>query len=435
IKGGEKRLFVRGEKHYLGEDGKYHLENNIEIKIFPKKKGEEETIIRAQNATYNQEKTLFILTSNVAIKRGGLTLETQEILFNRKRDVIRAKGEIQFFTDKLKGEGKGLIYFPEDKIIKILANVKGEIERKNEKYPINFQCNRLEYKKEEKKIFLRGKVRIYQHYNGLKANQALLMLSPSEKELKSIKLIKNAKVTLVSEDKKTDELKEIREMKADEILVNFKNEDINFIRGRENCKLKIISEKSVSKEIKAYEIELFINEDQTANFKAIGNVYLKDFEQDREIIGEIVIKDNESFTVFGKGGQNASLSFENNRLSAQKILIKPEENTILAKGKIENIIHPDSAEKSSISFLSPNKNIKISSGEMSYDDGKKSLVFRNNVQLKQGNSLITCEKINFDKKKRIILASGKLRAFLYLEKEKGIITILSEEMEFNDLNR
>ncbi len=430
IKGGERRLLVKGRKHYLGEDGKYYLEKNIEIKIFPKRRGQKEVFITAEKGTYNEAKTLFILLSNVVIKQGDFFLSSNEVIFNRIKNVIRAKGEIQFFTDELKGEGKGLVYFIDNKIIKILSDVKGEI--KENKYPIIFQCNKLEYSREEKKAFLKGKVFIYQHLNGLKSNQALLELDPSEKKLKSIKLIKKAKVTLVEKDEITNNPIEIREMKANEILISFKNSEINSVHGKENCYLKISSEDSIDKEIKAHEIELFLNSYQSANFKAIGNVFLKEIERKREVMGEIIIKDNKNLTIFGSKKQRASISFENNKLLAQKILINLKNNNIIAKGKIENIISSDPKEENSISFLSSQRDIHITAKEMNYINEENIINFMTDVQLKQGNSLITSEKININNEKKIVLATGKIKAFLYPEKEQGLITIISEQMEAND---
>ena len=431
IKGGKRRLSVRGERHYLGEDGRYHLENNIEIKIFPKKEGGKETVITAQKAIYNEVKTLFTLLSDVTVKQEDFTLKSQEVIFNRNKSILRAKSEIQIFSPKLEVEGRGLVYFIDDKTLKILSNVAGKIKEGGE-YPINFQCNRLEYMREEKRIFLKGKVTSYQHFNGLKSNQAVIELDALERELKSINLLKNAKITLVKEDKNTGNPIEIREMKANGILIYFKNNEINSVHGKENCSLKISSENFFSKEIRAHEIELFLKPDQTINFKAKGNVFLRDVKKEREITAGIIIKDDNGLSISGDDQQKASISFENNKLSAQKISIDSKSSDILAEGGVENIIYSSAGETDSISFLSPSQNISISSEEMSYMDEKNIIIFEKNVQLRQGKSLITCEKISIDNNKKIISAEGKVRAFLYLEQKNKLITILSERMEFND---
>jgi len=199
-KKGEVSRRVMAEKYYMGSDGLYHLENNVEI-VFPGAVEDQDVYFLGDEIVHDQEATFFRLNGNARIKFKDITIKSSYMEYDAKTDFLKSTKGVTLLSDRFFGEAKRMNCKIRRQLLILQNNVKITFDLDVEpKIPLEIIGNRLEYLHKKGKGSVTGKVGLLYGKSRSTADKLEFDLLTDKENFKEISLSGNVSVTLVAED-------------------------------------------------------------------------------------------------------------------------------------------------------------------------------------------------------------------------------------------
>jgi len=394
MKGERMNFRIKANKQYIGEDGKYHLEGNIEIIDFGKDKSED-IFMYGEKVIYDQDLTHIVLMGQGRVKYKDLIINSDLFDYDKISEIVKSDKGVNFSSRRIKGSAQKFHYSTKENTLVLTENIHLELKPKTgDDLPLTVKGNRLEYNRNKKTGEVTDEVYLSQGSNRASAKILTFMLSENEENVRNISLKENVKVFLVekvSEKGNThvqDDLgatSSTREIEADEInLYSIEGlSRVSSVEAEGNCLYKSTDNSGNSLEIQGQGLNfLFDPEGELQKLEAFKNVRMKEqsknSEESRFLEGEemIIHGDANILQIKGKDNIIARVSTQDSEVFAKEITIYLDNDNLEALGDVEAAFQ-GRGERETIGFFSEEQPVFITAQEMRYDSDEERFIFKN----------------------------------------------------------
>jgi lipopolysaccharide export system protein LptA len=413
-KRGKPSRKVKVDRYYIGEDGWYHMEGNVEISFLKSVEGENVNF-SADEIIHNEEATQFRLAGNSIIKFKDLIIRSSLFEYEAETDTVKSNRGVVFYSEEISGSARIVNFKVKKEKLVLSKDVKLELSMDTKSdIPLIVSGNKLDYSHKRRGGFIEGEVVLDYGKSQIKADSMDFNFFHDKENINTIFLEGNVFLSLISEEElpelgDNDSLMsaaEKREIEAGEIFIkNYKDAfQINKMEAKGNCRFLNISASGSSTEILAESLVCNFKQDGVlSRFDAKKKVKMT--EQKKNKKGRRIIQGDYLFIEGGKThlkirGEDVSKAIvqsKDYRVTAGEIDIVFDNNNVIAKDGISVILYPEEDQHNSFGFFSKEQPVFIIAGEMRYIDEQQCFYFKENIKIWQGNDTLKASKLNLFK--------------------------------------
>jgi len=437
VKGERENFRMRADKHYLGEDGKNHLEGKVEIIDF----GQEEdknVYIYGEEVIYDKKLNHFVLKGQSKVKYNNLIIESDFFDYYKKKEVFKGSKGVRFSSRRLTGYAKEMVYSLKQESLVLRKRVRLQLRPESDALPLIIKGSRVHYGREKKTGKVVGKVKLSQGKNKASAHSLEFVLDEDEEEVKNITLRGSAKASLVGEEEEGP-----KEINADEIhLEGFKElSRVSSLKATGNCRYNSSTPSGSSLFVQGESLFFLFNRDgELERFDASQKVRMIEHWEDT---GEERVMEGEEMSILGKTSVlqirgsdklRAKVSSQDNEIQSEEITIDLEHDNLDAKRGVK-VVFKGREGKKSLGFFSKEQAVFISAQEMRYRRAKKRFLFNKDIKVWQKKEMLLAEELTIlEESGEVDCRGGVKSVFVHKMKErKGEerLEISAEKMNFH----
>ncbi len=188
FKGDLGRIEVKAERHLAVDEQHYRLEGGVEIHDFGRRP-ELEAWATAEAAVYDVDWNGVVLTGKVSVKRQGVEIAADKIIYRRQQESLGAEGHVSLQFKRLRVEAREMSYSFPDEVIIFRGGVKVTWRPETpDLAPYRLESENLFYERQQHKGRLEGNVHFFQAENTGEAGWAEFLLSEDELYLQRLEL-------------------------------------------------------------------------------------------------------------------------------------------------------------------------------------------------------------------------------------------------------
>lgn len=448
VKGERGNFKVRADKHYMGDDNKYHLEGNVEVVFFQRREGKD-VFLYAEEVIYDQDWNHFLAKGEGRVRFKDVLIESTALDYDNQREIFSTKERVQFSSKALSGSAERMVYSLKEERFKLQDNISLRIRPHLEtSFPLEVMGKRLEYSRRLKKGIMEGEVWLTHGRSLARADYCEFDLFANEEQIKSLFLKGRVRATIREEGREASPQGAAfvlhgtrREIRADEIrLRGFLDiPKVHALEAKGSCSFKFFSDEGGSTLIEGESIEFVLTrEGQLREFQARGKV--KIVEQD-EKTDEIRIIEGDTINAEADKILNVRrnkdirprILFKGNEIDADEIFLFLESGDLEVKGGVKMALQLGKGEKKQVGFFSKDKPIFILVQEMRYSEENKRFLFRKETKMWQEKCTLMAEKVTLNEEEGLLFCSGSVKTIVpykHKDKEEERMEVSAETMSF-----
>jgi lipopolysaccharide transport protein LptA len=446
---GDRVIQAKAERHYAGEDGRYILEGNVEIRELGKKEGEE-VVLSGDKVSYDEDWKEAYLEGHARLQYRGLNIESVAFVYRDEDEILATDQPVAFSSSKISGKAGSMVYSFRKESLRFEHNVELRlVEATESEVPfmtygdiVTFQRRRRHGTVEGNASFSFGKSRG-------RADILVFDLTADEQYARRFSLKGNAEATFVDENEGAvspvplaAERRE-RHISADEIdLRVFKDMHmIHRVEAWNRCQLRFSTSGREDAGIRSGRMRMFFERTGSLReFLAWNDARLEqrgsDPEKERLISGQEIWMGRRGapWRIKAREGGEVRVISLASEIAARSLTVYPGREIMKAAGDVK-IILQSRPENEAVGFFSSGQPVFGAAQEMRYEEKTDRLELRENVRMWQGQEIIFADRLAAWRKTGEVTGEGHVRAFLrHLQQSEGAeeekIEVGGEKMRF-----
>jgi len=420
---GDRVIRAKAERYYAGDDGRYYLEGNVEIRDLGKKEGEE-IVLFGQKLSYDKDWANVFLEGKAKLQYQGLTVESSAFSYLKDEETLTTDRGVAFSTRRISGKAQNMTYSFRAGSLRLEGEVALELREEAETgTPFVVHGNIVTFLRERRRGEAEGNVSFSFDLSRGRADSLRFELTPDEQRARSFSLEGNAQATLVErrepspgESKATHQE---REISADTIDVRvFKDRNkINKVEARDQCFLKSSTPEGRTTEVRSGQMRMtFDRREVLREFLAWSAARLVErgptSEVERSISGEEISigTKGKSWKIKAPEAGEARVDSPDSDVTAKSLTIYPRQEILDAAGGVKVIVKLRPEEAETVGFFSSEQPVFCTAEKMRYEKRLDRLQLGEAVRMWQGKEVLFADQLTVLKKTGEIMAEGNVRA-------------------------
>ncbi len=431
----DRVIQAKAARHYAGEDGRYVLEGDVEIRDLGKKSGRD-ILIAGDKLTYDKDWNAAVLEGNGRVKYGDLLMESEYFFYQRDADLLTTDHGVVFSATRLSGRAARMRYSFLDELMSLEGDVELRLtdETKSET-PFVVKGDTFSYDRKGRNGNASGDVTFSWDNSRGQCGNLEFVLTEDEQYAHEIRLKEDSVVSILEDveampparDPLLAKVKE-REISADEISLRaFLNmHKIHSLDAAGGCSLKSVPSGGGLIQARSGRMRLVFDRwGGLREYWAIDKASLEEQSSesrlDRRISGsEIFIEGQGDVLKVSGGDGEARVDSPDSEVTARDIALIPRYEQLDAIGDVKAILKFEPKTEESVGFFAKGKPVFITADGMRYEKEEKRLLLRGNVRMWQDKETIFAQEISILKSSGDISGQGGVRAlFPYVPKKEG----------------
>jgi lipopolysaccharide transport protein LptA len=447
---GDRVIQAKAKRHYAGEDGRYVLEGDVEIRELGREEGEE-ILLSGEKVSYDKDWKEAYLEGQAKLQYRGLIVESAAFTYLNDDEILTSDRGVAFSSKKISGEAGRMTYSFREESIRLEQNVELQVVEETESdIPFLVQGDVVTFRRRQRKGTVQGNASFSLGESRGQADSLFFELTADEQNARSFSLKGNAQASLVEEAEKSagqgdsSVAKRHRDISADVIdLRVFKNmHTIHSVVAKDHCRLNFYTSEGGDTELRAGRIRIFFDrKGGLRELKALDGARLTErggpSDKERFITGqEIFIGERGSpWKIKAREGGEARIDSPDSEVTAKSLGIQPRREILNAAGDVKVILKPKPGGDESVGFFSSELPVFGAAQRVRFEEKTGRLLLRKDVRMWQGKEIIFADELTALKKTGEFTGEGHVRAFLhYSPKTEGAeeekIEIGGEKMNF-----
>lgn len=437
VEGEEGKIRFRADKHYLGEDDRYHLEGSVEV-VFVKRREGKDILLFGDEVIYDKEGNHFLASGKVRIVHKDLVVESVSLHYEKEKELFWCDEGISFSSDPASGNAQRMTYSLKQEKIVLEEKIHLEMKQNQESsLPLVVEANKFEYSRKTKSGTIKGDVSLFHGKSEAYAKFLSFELNSNEEQFKTLFLKGNAKVSLIEEETENER----REIEAEEIMLKAFPDmpEIHEIQAKEDCTYRLFSSSDEFTEIHSGSMKFVMNRDgELEEFHAVKNTRM--VNQDASSEEQLILSGEEMFLkgkanilhIKGKGKFGVKIKSSLSEISTKEADVSLSDNNLEAKGGVKVVLKAQDKEDS-VGFFSKKQPVFITAREMRFSEEEKRFFFMENVKIWQEDDVLRAGEIMLNAETRRILCIQGVKAtvpYKPKDKEEERLEISSDIMVF-----
>ena len=449
LKGEKGNFKVRADKHYMGEDNKYHLEGNVEVVFFKRREGED-VYIYAQEIIYDQGWNHFLAEGEGKVRFKDILIESLSFDYDNQKETFSSTEGGRFSSPSLSGSAQRMIYSLKEERIKLQDNIFFAIKPNlDTSFPLEVRGNRFEYSHKKKNGFIEGDVSIIHGRSQAWADYVEFELFANEEQIKDLLLKGMVRASILEEEGESTPKRATfvlhgkrREIRADEVMLRgfIDLPKVHALEARGDCSFKFLSSEGALTHIQGEFIEFVLSrEGQLREFRAREKVKIVERDEkgdeSRIIEGKSISAEvDRILKVSGDKNKRPRVQFKGSEINAEEISLFLESGDLEVRGNIKMTLKLQKTEEKQVGFFSKDQPIFILAQEMRYLEDEKRFLFEKSIKMWQEKRTLMAEKVSLDDEKGQLFCSGGVKSIVPYapkDKEEERLEVSAETMSFD----
>jgi len=433
---GKRIIRAKADRYSLGENNRYFLEGNVEIRE-RFEEGKPEVIISGDKASHDKDFREAFLEGKAKLKYGDLTIESASFSYEQSLDLLSTDQGMAFSSEKLSGKALKMAYSFKDESVRLEGQVELERPPTSEiPTPLLIRGDLLIYSRQSKTGSGTGNITFSQGESHGQADSAEFTLTADEQYLDSLLMKGNVKASIIEDQAAASPEGNIiltraskRELSAAEISLKgfLDRPKIDSLTATGHCLLISSASSGELAEVRSEDMRMVFNaQGGLRRFRALKNANMverrRDGRVERTMSGkEIAISDQgTSLRVTAEKDGEASVNTSDSEITARNISLDPGTEILNAQGEVKAILRlrPENTENGG--FFSAETPVFITCQGLRYEKGQERLFLRENIRMWQEKKMLFAEKLDVLKKTMDFSGEGRVRTVLpFLPKNEG----------------
>lgn len=433
---GQRVIQAKAARHYAGENNRYYLEGNVEIKEGGGK-GRQEIFISGDKVSHDKDWTEAFLEGQAKLKYGDLTLASPSFSYQRSVDILSTDKGVAFSSPKLSGKALKMVYSFKEESIRLEGNVELQLTDKAESSsPFVMKGDVFTYNRQDKKGSAAGNGSFSLGENHGQAESFDFELTADEQYLQNLLLKGSVKAYLVEDEGADSPGRNIllskakqREISGDEInLRAFENlSKVQAVEANGNCFLKSLASSGGLVEVRSSRMNiLFDRWGRLRQFSALNKASMiekgKDARVERTMSGDEIFvgEKGEVLNVRAEKEGEARADTRDSEVTAREIFLDPQREILEAKGDVKIILKLQPEKTEAVGFFSSELPVFITCQGMRFEKEQERLLLKEGIRMWQDKQMLFAEKLTVLKKTGDLSGEGKVRTvFPFMPKKEG----------------
>ena len=193
---GDRVIRAKAERHYAGEDGRYYMEGNVEIRDLGRKKGEEIALF-GKKVSYAKDWAEAFLEGDGKLQYQGLIVESSAFSYKKGSELLTTDQGVVFSSDKLSGKAQNMVYSFRSNTIRLEGEVEVELRNEAEtEAPFIARGDVITFLRKQKRGKVEGNSSFSFGRSRGQADSLLFILTPDERNVQGF-FLKGAGMNLL----------------------------------------------------------------------------------------------------------------------------------------------------------------------------------------------------------------------------------------------
>lgn len=419
---GDRRIHAKADTYYKGDDGLFHLENNVEVRDLANKDGKE-ICISGDKVTYDKDWTEARLEGKGKVKYGDLTFESAAFDYRKSGDALTTDRGVIISSTKLNGSARQLSYTFKDEVIHLEGDAELRAEDKSENpSPLVVRGSVLTYRRRERTGLGENGVTYSLGESGGAARTIDFRMTDDEHFLLMMNLKGQAQARLIEDERPGADnslLSRTREIDADEIDTRaFLNMNkLHTIEARGGCSLSARTPGGSRVGVNSSEMKIVLDRwGGLREYWATGRASLVERGQgsaiERTIAGQEIYIEGPGEILKTRAGEagDASVDSAEIEITGGEIDLVPRTEDLSAAGDVKIVLKPQSEGSGSGGLFSTAAPVLAVTKRMSYEKGKQRLVMSEGMRMWQGKQTLSAKELAIERATGAIQGIGAIRA-------------------------
>ncbi|MBU4494216.1 MAG: LptA/OstA family protein [Acidobacteria bacterium] len=420
FKGARANFRFQADRHYLGEDGMYHMEGNVRAESL--KRGDEGKIqLSGQEVVFDKDKTVFILKGKARFSYQGFSADSVRIEYSKDERTFLIPGKVQFRSERVQGSAGRMSYAEDFKRILLKKEVRVEMRPALETdEPVVILTEELVITNQGKSGVSPGPTRLEQGNSHARADSVQFSLTKDGDFIQKMEMRGNVWAELENPEAVEETQKNAsfslssrkRSIQADRLeLTGFK--DLSQMRSLDasgRCRFEFSAADGRTTRITASRIRLSLTKtEKMREFLAEKGAKLEEFSADgrslQRLAGETMTLAENARLLEVVGGDGRLAEFRDGKrdIAAEKISIRLDSGSFEAAGRLQCILRTEGEDqKISESLFSGDLPVFVRADRMRFFSETNRLFFYEDIKIWQKETVVQAEEL-------ILEEGGELR--------------------------
>lgn len=444
---------MTADRHYIGEDGLYHLEGNVRLSFSDRIEGGD-IHLRGEEIIHDREWSYFWLRGESVVELKDLIVKSTVLEFDRKENVFSSDQEVQFFSGTISGSAQKCAYDLDQKKVQLSGKVHLELQPNQEDpLPLKMDTEFFEYFVGKGIGNADKGVELVHGKSHATAGLLRFELAANREQVKSMLLKEGVKIILIEEFEKEEPLApqtafslygDRCELEADEIFIRgfVDMPRVQSLEARGRCSFRFLSNAGSSTQIEGKKISFDLSQyGRLKKLSVLEDARITEKDKGREsekyIEGHVlsIEKDKDILKVDGTETARARIHSPSSEITARQITIFLKNNDLETKKETEVVIYPEEASPKRLGFFSEGSPVFITTENLRYFEDRQRFLFSGGAKLWQVKEMFLAQEVSMDIESGAVRAQGRVQSiFPYKPKEKDEeerIKIESGQMAFD----
>ncbi len=416
------RMEIRGDRNYLGKDGRYHLEGKVEI-VDRGRKGGRDLRIRADRALYDKDWTKADFIGNVTIESRGLRISADKFIYDKSKDLFRSARGAKMQSERFTGKAQALSYSLTDETVDLEGNLVFDLKpRADGEEPMSIKSRRLLFNYPRRRGRFEGEVKYKRGSSRGQADVIEIQLFSENDELQVLWLMGGVKAHIREETSAGGGPPprpkaaapeaglrqpfvfghERQDMDADQLLLVFyeENASVNVVRSRGQASFLMASSQGDKTRVRGDALNAYFRKDGTLGEMSVrGRAGIEGKGEpgrsDTILEGDAIYFEGSTRILksFGSPGRQSHLDFQGRSVNADWIVFFTQNNNTNASGKVTMVQDAKPAGEAASGFFDSQKPLSARAGFMGSNPAEHKLVLRENINLWQGQQVLEAKEV------------------------------------------
>jgi lipopolysaccharide export system protein LptA len=444
---------VTADRHYIGDDGMYHLEGNVMISLFGRGNGED-IVLKGEEIIHDRQWSYFWLNGEATVEFKDLIVKSSVLEYNAQKRVFKSDQSVRFTSETISGTARRCDYF----LNMNKAELRGEVyleltPRQEESVPVQVDTDYFEYYTRRGRGKAEGGVLLKHGESRASAGILEFELTASREQIKSMFLRDRVNIILEGEFQSVTPSSDQSaltlhgdtcRLEADDIRIKGFVEvfQVQELEAYGECSFRFISEMGGYTQIEGKKIVFqMTTKGDLKSLVVVGDAKITEKKEEkafpRHIEGHLVqVKGNKKvLTIEGKDLSKARIWSEDSEITAQKISLYLDNNDIETYADTKVIVYPNKKSQTTVGFFSEDNPVFITSKDMRYSEGRKRFKFVGGTKIWQMKETIKAKEMSFGSETGAFRAQGGVESVLLYqpkdEEREESVWIKSSSMEYD----
>ena len=450
--GANANIKFTAKKHYLGEDGFFHLEGDVKLQKL-NKEGERKVFLSGEEVLYDKDMTKMLLSGGASVEIKDMTAKSLSIEYSEEDQIYRSGRGVEFVSPKIKGRAGRMEFSEAEESVKLMDGVAVDLlSNLDAEVPVSIRSEYFDYRKVGKRGSAQGEVQLTQGKSWASAGSLEYVLTPDEDYVRDLFLKDGVNAVIVRDTDPSEKSEEDsslslhgdrREVEAGTLYIQgFADlSQVHIIRTTDGSLFRFWAADGAATEIRADSIDFVLaRSGKLREFHAQKEAFIVEKNQEGRVIrrleGESLTIQDQKNILHVEGGEerDAFFLFEGNEITAGEILFNIDDGSFETQGGAQIILQLKSEDGQPSGMFTADTPIYVSADSVRYSSEDKRFHFKKAIKIWQDDTSLQAEDLSLDEETGEILCKGKvLSVFMFQSsesKERRQIRISADKMHF-----